>query len=37
MGQWLCVPMIAGGAYLIATASGRRQRIEPIAGSESVA
>ncbi|MES2987430.1 MAG: prolipoprotein diacylglyceryl transferase [Pseudomonadota bacterium] len=37
MGQWLCVPMIAGGAYLIATAKARRQRIEPIAGSESVA
>ncbi|WP_443025594.1 prolipoprotein diacylglyceryl transferase [Sphingomonas sp. PB4P5] len=37
MGQWLCVPMILGGAYLIATSAGRRQRIEPIAGSESVA
>ena len=37
MGQWLCVPMIAGGVYLIATAKGRRQRVEPIAGSESVA
>ena len=37
MGQWLCVPMIVGGAYLIATAKGRRQRVEPIAGSESVA
>jgi phosphatidylglycerol:prolipoprotein diacylglycerol transferase len=37
MGQWLCVPMILGGAYLVATAAGRRQRIEPIAGGESVA
>jgi phosphatidylglycerol:prolipoprotein diacylglycerol transferase len=37
MGQLLCLPMIAGGIYLIATAAGRRQRIEPIAGSESVA
>jgi len=37
MGQWLCVPMIAGGAYLIATAKNRRQRVEPIAGAESVA
>ena len=37
MGQWLCVPMILGGAYLVATSAGRRQRIEPIAGSESVA
>ena len=37
MGQWLCVPMIAGGAYLIATAKGRRVRVEPVAGTESVA
>ncbi|URD60496.1 prolipoprotein diacylglyceryl transferase [Sphingomonas sp. KRR8] len=37
MGQWLCVPMILGGAYLVATAKGRRQRVEPIAGAESVA
>jgi phosphatidylglycerol:prolipoprotein diacylglycerol transferase len=37
MGQWLCVPMIAGGLYLIATAKGRRVRVESIAGSESVA
>jgi phosphatidylglycerol:prolipoprotein diacylglycerol transferase len=37
MGQWLCVPMIAGGAYLITTAKGRRTRIEPIAGTTSVA
>jgi phosphatidylglycerol:prolipoprotein diacylglycerol transferase len=37
MGQWLCVPMILGGLYLIVTSFGRRQRIEPIAGQESVA
>lgn len=37
MGQWLCVPMIAGGAYLVATAKRRRQRAESIAGTESVA
>lgn len=37
MGQWLCVPMIAGGIYLIATAPGRRRRVEPVAGGESVA
>lgn len=37
MGQWLCVPMILGGVWLIATAPGRRQRVEPIAGAESVA
>lgn len=37
MGQWLCVPMILGGAYLVATAPGRRRRVEPIAGAASVA
>ncbi|ARS27349.1 prolipoprotein diacylglyceryl transferase [Sphingomonas sp. KC8] len=37
MGQWLTVPMIVGGAYLILTAKGRRKRVEPIAGDESVA
>jgi phosphatidylglycerol:prolipoprotein diacylglycerol transferase len=37
MGQLLCLPMIAGGLYLILTAPARRQRVEPIAGSESVA
>ena len=37
MGQWLSVPMILGGAWLIATSGRRRQRVEPIAGGESVA
>jgi phosphatidylglycerol:prolipoprotein diacylglycerol transferase len=37
MGQWLCVPMILGGAWLMLSAKGRRQRVEPIAGTESVA
>ena len=37
MGQWLTLPMIAGGLYLIATAKGRRVRVEPIAGKDSVA
>ena len=37
MGQWLSVPMILGGLYLMWTANGRRHRIEPIAGPESVA
>ncbi|MGZ8999321.1 MAG: prolipoprotein diacylglyceryl transferase [Allosphingosinicella sp.] len=37
MGQWLSVPMIIGGAWLIATSSKRRQRVESIAGTESVA
>ncbi|WEK44183.1 MAG: prolipoprotein diacylglyceryl transferase [Candidatus Sphingomonas colombiensis] len=37
MGQLLCLPMIAGGLWLILTARGRRERVEPIAGSDSVA
>jgi phosphatidylglycerol---prolipoprotein diacylglyceryl transferase len=36
MGQWLTLPMIVGGLYLIATAKKRRLRVEPIAGRESV-
>jgi len=37
MGQWLTIPMIVGGLYLIATANKRRVRVDPILGSESVA
>jgi len=37
MGQTLCLPMIMGGIYLIATAKGRRKRVEPVAGEASVA
>jgi phosphatidylglycerol:prolipoprotein diacylglycerol transferase len=37
MGQWLSLPMILGGAYLMWTAKARRQRVEPVAGTESVA
>jgi phosphatidylglycerol:prolipoprotein diacylglycerol transferase len=37
MGQWLSVPMVLGGLYLMATANGRRHRVEPIAGPASVA
>ena len=37
MGQWLTVPMIIGGIYLMATAKKRRVRIEPTVGSASVA
>ncbi|WP_300973460.1 prolipoprotein diacylglyceryl transferase [Sphingomonas sp. LHG3406-1] len=37
MGQWLCVPMIILGLYLMVTAAGRRQRVESITGQESVA
>ncbi|WP_430417712.1 prolipoprotein diacylglyceryl transferase [Parasphingorhabdus sp.] len=37
MGQWLTVPMIMLGLYLVFTAKGRRERIEPVAGDKSVA
>ncbi|MBQ0770694.1 MAG: phosphatidylglycerol:prolipoprotein diacylglycerol transferase [Parasphingorhabdus sp.] len=37
MGQWLTVPMILLGAWLVITAKGRRARIEPVAGDKSVA
>ena len=37
MGQWLTIPMILVGLYLVFTAAGRRQRVEPIAGNASVA
>ena len=37
MGQWLTLPMIAIGIYLMVTSKRRRVRVEPIAGSESVA
>jgi phosphatidylglycerol:prolipoprotein diacylglycerol transferase len=37
MGQWLSLPMILGGLYLMLTAKKRRVRVEPVAGTESVA
>ncbi len=37
MGQWLTVPMILIGLWLVLTAKRRRQRVEPIAGPDSVA
>ena len=37
MGQTLTVPMLILGAYLVITARGRRVRVEPVAGSSSVA
>jgi phosphatidylglycerol:prolipoprotein diacylglycerol transferase len=37
MGQWLSLPMILGGLYLMLTAAGRRVRVEPTAGTASVA
>jgi phosphatidylglycerol:prolipoprotein diacylglycerol transferase len=36
MGQWLTIPMIVSGLYLIATAKGRRTRVEATAGTASV-
>ncbi len=37
MGQWLTIPMILIGLFLITTAAGRRKRVEPVSGSSSVA
>jgi len=37
MGQWLTIPMLLLGLYLVTTAKGRRTRVEPIAGTDSVA
>ena len=37
MGQWLTIPMILLGLWLAWSAKGRRQRIEPFAGTDSVA
>lgn len=37
MGQWLTLPMILGGLYLMLTAKKRRARVEPVAGPASVA
>ena len=37
MGQWLSLPMILGGLYLMLTAAKRRIRVEPTAGTASVA
>ncbi|MEQ1687690.1 MAG: prolipoprotein diacylglyceryl transferase [Sphingopyxis sp.] len=37
MGQWLTIPMILIGVWLMWTARGRRQRVEPFAGPHSVA
>jgi phosphatidylglycerol:prolipoprotein diacylglycerol transferase len=37
MGQWLTIPMILIGFYLVFTAASRRRRVEPVAGTDSVA
>ncbi len=36
MGQWLSIPMILGGTWLMWTADRRRVRVEPTAGTASV-
>ena len=36
MGQWLSLPLILGGIYLMWTAKGRRVRVEPTLGSASI-
>ena len=36
MGQWLSLPMIIAGLWLMLTAKGRRVRVEPAAGPASV-
>ena len=36
MGQWLSLPLILGGAWLMWTAKGRRVRVDPTLGSASV-
>lgn len=37
MGQTLTVPMLLAGVWLVVTAKGRRQRVEPIAGPDAIA
>jgi phosphatidylglycerol:prolipoprotein diacylglycerol transferase len=37
MGQWLSLPMILGGLWLMWTAKRRRVRVEPTVGTASVA
>jgi phosphatidylglycerol:prolipoprotein diacylglycerol transferase len=36
MGQWLSLPMILGGLYLILTAPQRMERVRPVVGDEPV-
>jgi phosphatidylglycerol:prolipoprotein diacylglycerol transferase len=35
MGQWLSLPMILGGLYLVATAGKRAERVRPVAADDS--
>jgi phosphatidylglycerol:prolipoprotein diacylglycerol transferase len=35
MGQWLTIPMILGGLFLLFTAGARKQRAQAMVGSKS--
>jgi len=35
MGQWLSLPMILGGLYLVLTANKREGRVKPVPGDEA--
>ncbi|HEV2816908.1 MAG TPA: prolipoprotein diacylglyceryl transferase [Allosphingosinicella sp.] len=37
MGQWLSLPMILGGLYLVLTANKRAERVEPVPGDDDKA
>ena len=37
MGQWLSLPMILGGLYLVLTASKREERVQPVPADEPAA
>ena len=37
MGQWLTIPMIVIGLFLLCTAGARKQRAQAVAGSDSAA
>ena len=37
MGQWLSLPMILGGIYLLATARKREDRVQPVVDEEAEA
>jgi phosphatidylglycerol:prolipoprotein diacylglycerol transferase len=37
MGQWLSLPMILGGIYLVATAKKREARVRPVPEDEPAA
>ncbi len=37
MGQWLTIPMIFVGIYLVVTAKDRMERVEPVLGDDNIA